>query len=59
MTQKAVMTILIVATLIVATLASGCTVKGPGVKVKIPGVEVGLQGTAAGCPPGQAKKGRC
>ena len=54
MTQKAVMAILIV-----VTLASGCTVKGPGVKVKIPGVEVGLQGTGAGCPPGQAKKGRC
>ena len=49
----------VVVVLILAALASGCTIKAQGVKVKSPGVEIGLSGGSGHCPPGQAKKGNC
>lgn len=45
--------------LILVTLASGCTVRGPSVKMEVPGVEIGVAGGGTHCPPGQAKKGNC
>lgn len=48
---------------IAVLIATGCTVSAPGVKVKtqLPGLEVSVDGGGGGngCPPGQAKKGRC
>jgi len=49
----------IFAVLILAGLASGCTVKASGVSIISPGLEIGISGESGHCPPGQAKKGNC
>lgn len=49
----------VIAVLVLLVIVSGCTVRGPSVKLDVPGVEVGVNSGGGGCPPGQAKKGRC
>lgn len=48
-----------IAALLLVAVATGCTVRAPGVRIEAPGVEIGTISGGMHCPPGQAKKGRC